>query len=275
VRKLIIYCILFTVPIILLTITFYKNLQPEQNNLSLNIYDNDSKPLSLTIAVIGDVHLPEDNNAIGDFQTLLNEVEMANPDLTVFVGDYISNPSSIQNITKHRTLIINSINKLNKIPKAVVLGNYESWSNADKWLEGFNKANVNVLENNIIILDTKKGKVCIRGLGDIYTNRYIYIDYPKKCKALPKITITHDPAGAFEDNIEGLVIAGHTHCGQINFPFIGPFWVPTKAPSTAHCGLYQDTKKTVFVTSGIGTSILPIRIGTQSQWDLLKVNFLR
>ena len=90
-RKLIIYCILFTVPIILLTITFYKNLQPEQNNLSLNIYDNVSKPLSLTIAVIGDVHLPEDNNAIGDFQTLLNEVEMANPDLTVFVGDYISN----------------------------------------------------------------------------------------------------------------------------------------------------------------------------------------
>ena len=33
----------------------------------------------------------------------------------------------------------------------------------------------------------------------------------------------------------------------------------------------QDNQRTVFTTSGIGTTILPIRIGTQSEWDLLQL----
>ena len=54
-----------------------------------------------------------------------------------------------------------------------------------------------------------------------------------------KITLTHDPAGAFHKDVTGLVISGHTHCGQIRFPLIGSLWVPTEAPSKAHCGLYR------------------------------------
>ena len=62
------------------------------------------------------------------------------------------------------------------------------------------------------------------------------------------------------------------NCGQISFPFIGPLWVPTEAPEEAHCGLYQDNMRTVFTTSGVGTTILPIRYGAQSNWDLLTIN---
>ena len=97
---------------------------------------------------------------------------------------------------------------------------------------------------------------------------------PDECKSLPELTITHDPAGAFDRRVKGLVIAGHTHCGQVSLPFIGPLWVPTDAPSFAHCGLHEGGNITVFVTSGVGTSIIPLRFGAQSQWDLilLKVN---
>ena len=86
-----------------------------------------------------------------------------------------------------------------------------------------------------------------------------------------KITLTHDPAGAFHKDVTGLVISGHTHCGQIRFPLIGSLWVPTEAPSKAHCGLYKDSQRTVFTTSGIGTALLPLRIGTQAQWDFLTI----
>ena len=74
--------------------------------------------------------------------------------------------------------------------------------------------------------------------------------------------------------MDGLFISGHTHCGQISFPFIGPLWVPTEAPKEAHCGLYQDNMRTVFTTSGVGTTIFPVRFGAQSNWDLLvtKIN---
>ena len=103
--------------------------------------------------------------------------------------------------------------------------------------------------------------------------RFECIGYPAKCQKLPKITITHDPAGAFDSRVNGLVIAGHTHCGQISLPFIGPLWVPSDAPRFAQCGLYQSRDRTLFVTSGIGTVILPLRYCTQSQWDFLELTF--
>jgi len=56
-------------------------------------------------------------------------------------------------------------------------------------------------------------------------------------------------------------------------PFVGPLWVPTDAPSFAHCGLHEGGDITLFVTSGVGTSILPIRFGAPSQWDRLEVGF--
>ena len=129
------------------------------------------------------------------------------------------------------------------------------------------------MENKVTVLKTSKGPVCVRGLGDQYTDRFAYVDYPEECKSLPKLTITHDPAGAFDHRVKGLVIAGHTHCGQVSLPFIGPLWVPTNAPSNAHCGLYEDQDRSLFVTSGVGTAMLPVRYGTQSQWDVISVNW--
>ena len=86
----------------------------------------------------------------------------------------------------------------------------------------------------------------------------------------PKLTITHDPAGAFDHRIKGLV----THWGQVSLPFIGPLWVPTDAPSFAHCGLCEGDI-TVFTTSGVGVAILPIRYRAQSQWDFISLRVIQ
>ena len=128
------------------------------------------------------------------------------------------------------------------------------------------------MENEVTVLETTEGPVCVRGLGDKFTSRFGYVDYPTDCRNKPKLTITHDPAGAFDRRVKGLVIAGHTHCGQVNLPFVGPLWVPTDAPSFAHCGLYEAGDMTVFVTSGVGTAILILRYGAQSQWDMLSLS---
>ena len=47
--------------------------------------------------------------------------------------------------------------------------------------------------------------------------------------------------------------------------------MPSDAPPEAHCGLYEDSIRTVFVSSGVGTSLLPFRFGAQSQWDLISL----
>jgi predicted MPP superfamily phosphohydrolase len=249
------------------------NLQTQRNDVSISIQDPDVTPTSLSIAVIGDTHLPEGPEPLAAFRELLIEVKAAKPDLVVFLGDYIADPASVGNLDEHRAAVIDLMKLVDPIPRAVVLGNYESWSNADEWLAEFERLGVDVMENEVTLLDTAKGSVCVRGLGDKFTGRYQFVDYPADCRNKPKLTITHDPAGAFDRRMKGLVIAGHTHCGQVSLPFIGPLWVPTDAPSFAHCGLYEGGNITVFVTSGVGTSILPLRFGAPSQWDWLEVGF--
>jgi uncharacterized protein len=251
--------------------TILKNLQVKRNDVSISINDPDVKPVLLSIAVIGDTHLTEHREALAAFGELLLEIKASKPDLIIFVGDYITRPNRVNNISKHREAVINALKLVDPIPRAAVLGNYESWSGAEKWLAEFERLGVDVLENEVTVLETAKGPVCIRGLGDKFTKRFRYVDYPAGCKELSKLTITHDPAGAFDSRVTGLVIAGHTHCGQVSLPYIGPLWVPSDAPSLAHCGLYQDSIRTVFVTSGVGTSILPLRFGTQSHWDFISL----
>ena len=252
-------------------VSISQNLQTERNDVSVSITDADVSPTLLSIAVLGDVHLPEGPDPLSLFRALLQEVKAAEPDLIVFVGDYTSKPGKTRDMPNHRENVINALKLVDPVPRAVVLGNYESWSDADRWLAEFTRLGVDAMENEIRILETSKGPVCIRGLGDAYTNRYRYVDYPAGCQNLPKLTITHDPVGAFDKRLTGLVIAGHTHCGQVSLPFVGPLWVPSAAPSIAHCGVYQDSIRTVFVTSGVGTSILPLRFGAQSQWDFVEV----
>ena len=256
-------------------ITIYLNLQTERNDVSISLIDPDVRSTSLTIAVIGDVHLSEGVGPLNKFRDLLIHVKAADPDLVVFVGDYTANPNGIDNMPVHRVNIINTLKLVNPIPRAVVLGNYESWSDADEWLDEFARIGVDVMENETRILGTAKGPICIRGFGDNYTGRHRYTDYPEECDDLPRLSITHDPSGAFYSSVKGLVIAGHTHCGQVSFPLIGPLWVPSDAPLSAHCGLYKDSERTVFVTSGVGTSILPLRYGAQSQWDLIELTLIK
>ena len=127
------------------------------------------------------------------------------------------------------------------------------------------------MENKTRIITTNKGPVCVRVFGNKFTERYRYVAYPGKCQSLPKLSITHDPTGAFNEQVTGLVIAKHTHCGQICLPFVDPLWVPSDAPALTHCSLSEDSQRSVFVTSGVGTSVLPLRFGAQSQWDELNI----
>jgi len=272
-RKIFFWVFILTILGTYLYVSISQNLKTERNTVTISLSDTTVGPSSLSVAVIGDVHLPEGSKHLDAFKKLVLEIKSTQPDLVVFVGDYTSDPKAMDDMSSHRKNIINIMKLIEPVPRAVVLGNYESWSDAEEWISEFNRLGVDIMENQTSLIQTVKGNVCIRGLGDKFTNRYDYVDYPEECENIPKFTITHDPAGAFNARVKGLVIAGHTHCGQISLPFIGPLWVPSDAPSEAYCGLYEDSQRTVFVTSGVGTTILPLRFGAQSQWDELNISW--
>jgi predicted MPP superfamily phosphohydrolase len=73
------------------------------------------------------------------------------------------------------------------------------------------------------------------------------------------IALFHSPG--YFDRIAGhvnLCLTGHTHGGQVHIPFVKPFWLP-KGCGRYLEGWYSEHGSQMYVSRGIGTSILPIR----------------
>jgi predicted MPP superfamily phosphohydrolase len=233
----------------------------------------DGDPTRLSIAVVGDIHSPDGDAARRDLASLVDSVIDAAPDLVLLVGDYTAPPRDIADMDEHREAVAALMGRLSSVPHAAVLGNYETWSDPVAWSEALADAGLRVMENASAILETRAGPVCVRGFGDAYTGRFEYIDFPPVCTGLPMISLTHDPAGAFLPGVRGLVFAGHTHCGQVRLPLLGAPWTPSAAPPTARCGYYADADRVVFVTPGVGTSVVPFRFGAPARWSLIDLRF--
>ena len=249
-------------------------LKPKINVQTLKIPDTFSSEFqgdSIRVAVLGDIHVGQSDSDYDDLNEVLQSVVDSQPDLVLLLGDYTASPGSILNMDTHRSEIANRLSLLTSLPIAAVLGNYEAWSNPGNWRRSLSSIGITVLHNDSAIMTFNEKNLCIRGFGDAYTNQFSFVAFPKECEKLSKITITHDPAGAFALGVKGLIFAAHTHCGQVRLPLIGALWMPTAAPREATCGLYQDSVRLLWVTSGMGASILPIRLGAQAEWDLLTV----
>jgi predicted MPP superfamily phosphohydrolase len=67
-------------------------------------------------------------------------------------------------------------------------------------------------------------------------------------------------------------LAGHTHGGQVCLPFIGRPIVPSKFGQRYAYGHSQESGKHLFVTSGIGTSIIPVRFRVPPEIVLLTIS---
>ena len=87
------------------------------------------------------------------------------------------------------------------------------------------------------------------------------------------VLLTHSPA-AIRHLPAGLplVLAGHTHCGQVVLPLIGSVaqWVGRRRLDPHYlCGLVQDPGRTIVISGGVGSGSIPIRIGAPSEWWLI------
>jgi uncharacterized protein len=85
------------------------------------------------------------------------------------------------------------------------------------------------------------------------------------------VALFHSPA--LFDAVAGrvpLALAGHTHGGQVRLPFLRPFWLPP------HCGRYlegwyEERGSRLYVSRGIGTSLLPVRFLCRPELAILTI----
>ncbi|MCK5475680.1 MAG: metallophosphoesterase [Candidatus Pacebacteria bacterium] len=206
---------------------------------------------------------------------VLKILENIDPDLIFITGDFIDHSSEdIKSCEKFWSEL--SGRYQGKV--FGVLGNHEHWIGSPD-IDAISK----MLENNgISILNNENQKIF---QGD----EFIYLlgvddpdskkdDLPKAMigteENISKILLAHSPD--IIDNLQGekvdLILAGHTHGGQIVIPFIRPFWVPTKNQGKYASGLFKVNNINLYVNRGIGLSpCLPIRFNCPPEVTVIEL----
>jgi hypothetical protein len=189
-------------------------------------------------------------------------VNRLGPDIVVLTGDFISNKRPA---TRHYSLAeaIRPLAALRASSGVVaVLGNHDHWENATIARRELRRAGVIPLDNDALRL----GPITLGGVDDDFTHHANVAATVSRMKPLGGVPVllSHSPDvfPAAPDWID-LVLAGHTHCGQIVLPWLGPIATASRYGRRYVCGLIRDGHRALVVTAGIGTSVLPLRLGAR------------
>ncbi len=236
--------------------------------------DNWPKELSgLRIAVIGDIHT---GAPFIDDQKLRQIVELTNqqnPDLIVLLGDYMS-PNSWHS---HRVLpeVTAAGLKDLKAPLGVysVLGNHDWWYDGERVRRAFEQNGIPVLNDEVAEIKWHDKSFWLVGLADAWTQpQHIGETLAKVPQGVTMIALTHSPDvfPRLPQNVP-LLLAAHTHGGQVNIPLIGTPIVPSRFGAKYTAGHIFENGHHMFVTTGIGTSILPVRFRVPPEIVILRI----
>ena len=232
----------------------------------------------LKIVHFSDLHY---NRAISlnKVKSIVNEINDINPDIVVFTGDLIDRDAIISdNDYDELANILGNIKS--KYGKYAVIGNHDYEKDKDGVIKVFHKADFKYLENSYEIIYNKENeKIFIGGLGNVTHNQEdiskmmeYFNDEGNKIDY--KIILVHEPDIA--DNIVkdykvNLILAGHSHNGQIRLPIIGAIYKPPYAKNY-YDNYYNLDGTNLYISSGIGVSTINYRLFNHPSINFYRIN---
>lgn len=210
------------------------------------------------VVLVTDIHIGGIHVSQKRVGKLVHKINSLDPDIVLSPGDFINGHTPRDDLSDDaRNAIDDGIYALAdiKADKIATLGNHDRWHSEYHVRKALEGAGFFVLENQSLNL---RG-VCFVGLADSDTATPNKLAFSACDPKEPIIALMHSPdARALLPIRTSLAVAGHTHGGQVNLPFLGRFVTSTKCG--IHCAYGKiQTQPPLFVSAGIGTSILPIR----------------
>jgi predicted MPP superfamily phosphohydrolase len=230
------------------------------------------------IVAIGDIH--GGSHAV-DEAKLRRIVELSNkqqPDLIVLLGDYVSQSGGSKRSERLMRMPMHAIAQnlaglQAKYGVIAVTGNHDDWYSHEDVSNELRSLGYAVLDDEINAIDVAGQQVRILGLQDqLHIPAWqTYSDHLKDVIARsggsgPIILLEHSPdilpivTGDLLISPDlKLILAAHTHGGQVWLPIVGSLIVPSSYGQKYAYGHINENNVDMFVTTGIGTSILPFR----------------
>lgn len=231
-------------------------------------WPQDAAPLK--VMLIADTHVAGPDMPPARLERILRQLNGQKPDLILLAGDFISEKRLATRLYSPAELA--KPFSVLRAPLGVVAvpGNHDHWSDLPAIIRELRANGVTVIANQAI----KRGPLILGGVDDEFTDHdnlaatfaaMDALDDPRE-KA-PRLLLTHGPDIVPDlPSPVGAVMTGHTHCGQIVLPGIGALANVSRYGQRFACGHILDKDgegrlQRVFVTAGLGTSVLPLRYG--------------
>jgi predicted MPP superfamily phosphohydrolase len=228
----------------------------------------------LRIAVLSDLHVGSPHIDVKHLEFIVETTNAQKPDLVLLLGDYVADgyyeavpPTTIAPILGRLSA---------KHGVFAVLGEHD-WRTGDSSVQdALKRAGIRVLRNQAMaVRPAKDRRFWIVGLTDPASRERP--NYAKAARTIPRgepvFAMMHNPVEI--DRIPASVtasFAGHTHGGLINIPYADHAkLVPADTDKSLARGLIRIGRKTLFVSSGIGSSSIPVRINLRPEIAIVTI----
>lgn len=225
------------------------------------------------IVALSDLHVGAPHITLDKLRRIVQLTNEQQPDLIVLLGDYVIQGVIGGTFIAPETFI--EVLKDLRAPLGVyaVLGNHDWWFSADRITRVFQQGGIRVLTNEAVPLERQGQTLWLAGFGDLFSQRdEIEKTLHRVTTSDPILALTHTPDIFLKLPPQViLTLAGHTHGGQVNLPLLGRRVVPSDYGEKYAIGYVEEGPRRLFVTTGIGTSILPLRFRVPPEIAVLTI----
>lgn len=233
--------------------------------LALPGWPEGAPPVRMVLA--SDVHLGSKAMDPPRLRRMARVIGALEPDLVLLAGDFLDDRGREKaRAAPDLTPAFRALRP--PLGVVAVIGNHDHWTDPDAVRRALRAGGVTVLDNQAV----RRGPLSLGGVDDAFTG---HVDLPVTLAAMrrtpgARVLLSHTPdvAPDLPRDIP-LLLAGHSHCGQVVLPLIGAPVLPLETGARYVCGLVRDGARTVIVTAGLGTSNAPIRLGAPADVWLL------
>jgi predicted MPP superfamily phosphohydrolase len=243
--------------------TYACGIEPSRLTITQHAFGGERGPV-LRLVQLSDLHLRAvDRHA----ERIAEAVHELRPDMLVLTGDAIDRADSAPLLSTFLTLLPDVAHRI------AILGNWEHWARLDLTdvRRRYERSGWTLLQNETIRLMHQGIPVQLTGLDDLIGGRPNVAHALADATKMPNhVLLAHCPmhreaflsavaSSDARDLVPQLMLSGHTHGGQLA---VGG-WAPMCPPGSGRyvAGWYRDAPTALYVSRGLGTSVVPARFG--------------
>jgi uncharacterized protein len=243
----------------------------------------------LNLLHVSDTHLDARNQARIRWLTELPDRLGLTPDLVLATGDLIQDDSGIEPLGE----VLAPLEA--RLGRFFVFGSHDYYqasfqsyakywtgkrnpmaprADSDRLRDSLQNKGWVQLHNRSEVIETPAGRVRLTGVDDPYLGRHRTDHLERDARDVCAIGLMHSPEIVSEFVLAGfdLILAGHTHAGQVRVPFAGALVTNCSLPLPLAGGPHRIGESWLHVSPGLGTGrFSPIRFNCRPEATLLRL----